>query len=711
MKMRIGLVAVLFFGTAIGAGLGVAQTSEVAGVAQSAQAAPATVAVPTSREIPFVFEVTRLPLGSTQTITVQVWDSVTGGTLIFSEVRPGTKVGLLGEIDFLLGSLTAGGVPVSAFPSGASRYVDVIDVTKRSVLLAGRRPLYADPFALAPGPQGPAGPVGPPGPQGPSGVNGLSGGPGPVGPQGPAGPQGLAGLVNRGTWLSANAYKANDAVFHSASYWLAIFDNTNSEPAVGNATWQLVAAGINNRGVWNTAANYAVSDAVTDGGSYWLAVGANNSSEPAGANTSWQLLAAAGTAGLPGPAGVQGPQGDTGPMGIPGFPGPPGQNPVGAALTTTANTFAGSQTINGSVILGGAGSGIQFADGSVQTTAASNAASGVPAGFIIMGTTRTPPAGFGFSGINSSGNVWLPAAPLPFGLFQFATSTLKGQVYVIGGRDDTDTIVSSTEVYDPGSNSWSKGTALPSARTLFSAATLGENIYAIGGIDASGIGILATVEVYDPSRKHWSSVASMPTARSELSVVAVNGKILAIGGADVTGSLGTVEIYDPDGDKWSTGAPMPTPRVDFAAVVVDGKVYAIGGLGSHISGLNTVEVYDPVADAWSTAASMPTARYGLGAAASSGKIVAIGGLGECLPHQPCTASIAGMNTAEEFDPTANTWSTVAPSPTYRGSLGVAEVNGIIYAIGGVGGTSGLATVVNTADQFFPPVLLYTFVKQ
>src|SRR5947209_13916501 len=119
-----------------------------------AQAATATTSTqpaslaPTSREVPFIFPITRLPLGSTQTITVQAWDASTGGTLVFSEVRPGTKVGLLGEINFLLGSLTTGGVPPAVFPSGASRFVDVLDVTNRSVLLTGRFPLYAAPFAL-----------------------------------------------------------------------------------------------------------------------------------------------------------------------------------------------------------------------------------------------------------------------------------------------------------------------------------------------------------------------------------------------------------------------------------------------------------------------------------------------------------------------------------------------------------------------------------
>jgi hypothetical protein len=100
---------------------------------REAQATAATTATapappPTSREMPFDLVFSHLPFGSAQTITVQVWDAPTGGNLIFSEVHPNVKVGLFGEIDFVLGSLTTGGIPTSDFPSGASRYLDVLDV-------------------------------------------------------------------------------------------------------------------------------------------------------------------------------------------------------------------------------------------------------------------------------------------------------------------------------------------------------------------------------------------------------------------------------------------------------------------------------------------------------------------------------------------------------------------------------------------------------
>src|SRR5207249_3307516 len=158
---------------------------------------------------------------------------------------------------------------------------------------------------------------------------------------GPQGSQGPVGINNQGAWDSATAYNKNDAVFDSASYWLAKAANTGSEPSPANTNWQLLAGGIFNRGAWSATSNYSVNDAVSDQGSFWLAMTGNSSSEPSTSpgNTNWQLLSAQGAQGA---TGTQGPKGDQGPQGFMGLQGPPGAMPVGAALTTTSNTFTGN---------------------------------------------------------------------------------------------------------------------------------------------------------------------------------------------------------------------------------------------------------------------------------------------------------------------------------------------------------------------------------
>lgn len=127
----------------------------------------------TSREIPFNDVLTTLPVMTHQDLTVQVWDSALGGDLLYSEAHPQTQVDPHHRINFLLGIGQPSGLDPTNFPSGASRYVDVVDSLGNSVLTA-RLPLYAGAFALSPGPQGPQGPPGPQGPAGPQGLGSVT---------------------------------------------------------------------------------------------------------------------------------------------------------------------------------------------------------------------------------------------------------------------------------------------------------------------------------------------------------------------------------------------------------------------------------------------------------------------------------------------------------------------------------------------------------
>ena len=113
----------------------------------------------TSRVIPFNAVATTLPPNTLQDVTVQLWDAAGGGSPLFSEAQPGLAVDINGNINFVFGSLTPGppgGLDPNNFPSGSSRFVDVVNGKGNSVLATGRLPLNATPFALSPGPAGPS---------------------------------------------------------------------------------------------------------------------------------------------------------------------------------------------------------------------------------------------------------------------------------------------------------------------------------------------------------------------------------------------------------------------------------------------------------------------------------------------------------------------------------------------------------------------------
>src|SRR5437016_12348384 len=61
---------------------------------------------------------------------------------------------------------------------------------------------------------------------------------------------------------------------------------------------------------------------------------------------------------------------------------------------------------------------------------------------------------------------------------------------------------------------------------------------------------------------------------------------------------------------------------------------------------------------WTTKAPMPTGRYALGVAAVNGILYAVGGYNNAV-----------LATLEAYDPVTNTWTTKAPMPTARVYLG------------------------------------------
>jgi N-acetylneuraminic acid mutarotase len=78
---------------------------------------------------------------------------------------------------------------------------------------------------------------------------------------------------------------------------------------------------------------------------------------------------------------------------------------------------------------------------------------------------------------------------------------------------------------------------------------------------------------------------------------------------------------------------------------------------------------------WTSLTPMPTARGGLGVAVVDGKIYAIGGLNGDVP----------VRNNEQYDPVLNSWTVEMPMPTARSGFAIAVYNGKIYVIGGTVG--------------------------
>jgi hypothetical protein len=85
---------------------------------------------------------------------------------------------------------------------------------------------------------------------------------------------------------------------------------------------------------------------------------------------------------------------------------------------------------------------------------------------------------------------------------------------------------------------------------------------------------------------------------------------------------------------------------------------------------------------WATKAPMHQARAGLGVAAVNGKIYAIGGNTQSGVY-PALVNGEFVGTNEEYDIATDTWTTKTPMPTPRAFFAIAVYQNKIYCIGGI----------------------------
>src|SRR2546423_6378133 len=211
---------------------------------------------------------------------------------------------------------------------------------------------------------------------------------------------------------------------------------------------------------------------------------------------------------------------------------------------------------------------------------------------------------------------------------------------------------------------------------------------------AAGFGA-ATSPAFDAVciSNYWTVKAPMPTVRTGFGVGTVNGMLYTVGGEIIKPAVATVEAYDPKTEFWTTQAPMPTARSSPGVGVVNGLLYAVGGIPAGLVDplpTGTIEAYDPVSNTWTTKQPMPTPRFGLGVGVVNGIIYAVGGVG------PGGSGTVVTGAVEAYDPVSNTWTAKAPMPTPRGGVALGVVNGLLYAVGGEG-SGGPLTVVEVYD--------------
>lgn len=278
-----------------------------------------------------------------------------------------------------------------------------------------------------------------------------------------------------------------------------------------------------------------------------------------------------------------------------------------------------------------------------------------------------------------------------------AVVAAAGEVYVIGGYDETRQFGPLVEAYDPVTNTWRRVADLPVAMHHANAVAVGDVIYVLGylggGFDESG-----RCFRFDPATDVWTELGGMPANRQRGSSVTVaeGGKIYVIGGLRNGASVGDVDEYDPETDSFRPLPPLPRVMDHGAGGAHAGKLFVAGGRAGGIAAhTGRLDVFDLATGQWSEGAPMPTARAGTAAAMLDGRLYVFGGEGNA--SNPPTRLFVDV---EVYDVARDAWRRLTPMDPPRHGMGAAALGGRIYVPGGATYEAFRATAISEA--FVPP---------
>lgn len=275
-----------------------------------------------------------------------------------------------------------------------------------------------------------------------------------------------------------------------------------------------------------------------------------------------------------------------------------------------------------------------------------------------------------------------------------ASAVWLDQIFHFGGftsSSDETSPTAATRSYDTATDVWNNAlAAMPDAYNGMPAAvTVDDLIYVFGGHDGA-VTSSALARTYNPASNTWGTVTAMPAARHGGALVAIGTDVYYLGGQPAPGFAGSVSCYKYNTltDSWAGIADMPTGKSRHAAAVVDGKIYVLGGSATEGSGFGTVDAtcyaYDPTSNSWETLASHPTEAY-RGVVKYGGlympAVAVHNGVIHFVSGGGATQTAAGLHRA--YSTKLDEWSEL-PSPkapyTFGTTYGI--VDGILYMWGG-----------------------------
>ncbi|VEN55814.1 unnamed protein product [Callosobruchus maculatus] len=155
-------------------------------------------------------------------------------------------------------------------------------------------------------------------------------------------------------------------------------------------------------------------------------------------------------------------------------------------------------------------------------------------------------------------------------------------------------------------------------------------------------------------------------------------RVIYIAGGYYRQSLDILEGYNVDEKVWTKLDRLTVPRSGLGGAFLKGTFYAVGGRNNSPGNSydsDWVDKYNPIKDHWRPCSPMSVPRNRVGVAVMDGLLYAVGGSEGSKYH----------SSVECYDPEADKWTMIKPMHFKRLAVGVGVVNRLLYAIGGYDG--------------------------
>nr|CAH8842558.1 unnamed protein product [Trichobilharzia regenti] len=274
-------------------------------------------------------------------------------------------------------------------------------------------------------------------------------------------------------------------------------------------------------------------------------------------------------------------------------------------------------------------------------------------------------------------------------------------------------------------------------------------LWALGGKTMTTTRALQEILEYDPYWNTWRTIGQLPGQRQQCGcIILTDGRLLVVGGRDELKTLSTVEcinieemsqMYEFNSEhqkKLSNKSSLETTTT----TATSKQGVSRSSVRQHSTDRNDIRSNDNQQDlstelnsnsatalcptttisyrseqqthnsttmnskeiqskeeysSWKIVSAMATHRHGLGVAVLEGVVYAVGG------HDGWSY----LNTVERWNGKAKAWSPVTPMAVQRSTVGVAVLDGLLYAVGGRDGSACLRTV----ERFNPHTQHWCFI--